>query len=370
MLVMPSDHAIDDEAAFLAAVDAGVEAARAGKIVTFGVKPSRPETGYGYLELFDVVETDAPHAQPLRKFVEKPREEVAEEFVRSGRFLWNAGIFMFRVADILTAFETHCPRLMGPCETAVTQAARDLDFLRLYAAAYAEADDISVDYAVMEPCDCLSVIPVDCGWSDLGSWQSVWQTGTSDENGVVASGNTTVIDCQNSLLRSENENVEIVGIGLENITAIATGDAVLVADMRKSEEVKTAVAQLKAKQVKQAEQFPKDHRPWGYFETLSLGERFQVKHIVVKPGAALSLQSHVHRSEHWIVVRGSAHVTVDEMTKLVAENQSVYIPLGAVHRLENPGKVALHLIEVQTGAYLGEDDIVRYEDVYARDKAA
>ena len=370
MLVMPSDHAIEDETAFKAAMHAGEEAAEAGKLVTFGVKPDRPETGYGYLEMFDVIDASIPFAQPLKTFVEKPNLETAKEFLASGRYLWNAGIFMFRVCDILEAFEVLCPRLMMPCRRAVEGARTDLDFFRLDETPYKTAEDISIDYAVMEACETLSVIPLECGWSDLGSWASVWQSGNADKDGVVQNGNTSAIECKNTLLRSESEGVHLVGIGLENISAIAMGDAVLVADMSKSENVKKAVAMLKAEEIKQAEKFPKDHRPWGYFETVALGDRFQVKQIVVHPGAALSLQSHVHRSEHWIVVAGSANVTVDETVKLVSENQSVYIPLGAIHRLENPGKVPLHLIEVQTGAYLGEDDIVRYEDIYARDEAA
>jgi len=374
LLVMPSDHAIADQDAFIQAVHAGEQAAEAGKLITFGVQPDRAETGYGYLELFDPITASVPFAQPLRAFVEKPDQDVADTFLASRRHLWNAGIFMFRVSEILEAFEVLCPRLMMPVRRAVEGARCDLDFFRLDETPYKTAEDISIDYAVMEACETLSVIPLDCGWSDLGSWASVWQTGDADENGVVQSGNTTAIECENTLLRSESDGVQLVGIGLNNITAIAMGDAVLVADMSKSENVKTAVKMLKVEKAKQAEQFPKDHRPWGYFETLSLGERFQVKQIVVHPGAALSLQSHVHRSEHWIVVAGSATVTVDEDVKLVSENQSVYIPLGAIHRLENPGKVPLHLIEVQTGAYLGEDDIVRYEDIYSRgqtdDKAA
>ncbi|WP_300020083.1 mannose-1-phosphate guanylyltransferase/mannose-6-phosphate isomerase [uncultured Roseobacter sp.] len=369
MLVMPSDHAIADEAAFLAAIATGCGAAEAGELVTFGVRPDRAETGYGYLELSDISGHENA-VQPLHAFVEKPDKAQAEAFLASGKHLWNAGIFMFRVAEILQVFEVLCPSLLIPCRRAVEGGSRDLDFFRLDAAPYKMAEDISIDYAVMEACETLSVVPMECGWSDLGSWSSVWRAGDADQNGVVQSGNTMAIGCEETLLRSESDGVELVGIGLKNITAIAMGDAVLVADMRQSQAVKTAVATLKAKQVKQAETFPRDHRPWGYFETLSLGERFQVKQIVVHPGAALSLQSHMHRSEHWIVVHGSANVTVDEQVKLISENESVYIPLGAVHRLENPGKVPLHLIEVQTGAYLGEDDIVRYEDIYARDKAA
>ena len=370
LMVMPSDHIVSDEIAFLEGVRAANEAANAGKLVTFGVRPTRPETGYGYLEIFDELTKYTPHAQPLRAFVEKPDLETAETFVNSNRHLWNAGIFMFRVAEILDAYEILAPRLMMPCRRAIDGGRADLNFFRLDEAPYKMAEDISIDYAIMENCETLSVVPIDCGWNDLGSWASVWETGDADENGVVQSGATTAIDCENTLLRSETDGVELVGLGLKNITAIAMGDAVLVADMSKSDSVKQVVAKLKIKQAIQAEKFPRDNRPWGYFETLSLGERFQVKRIVVRPGAALSLQSHVHRSEHWIVVQGSANVTIDETIKLVSENQSVYIPLGAIHRMENPGKVDLHLIEVQTGAYLGEDDIVRYEDIYARDQAA
>ena len=219
----------------------------------------------------------------------------------------------------------------------------------------------------MEKAKNLSVVPFDGGWSDLGGWDAVWRESENDSAGVATSGEATAIDCTNTLLRSENENLEIVGIGLDNIFAIAMPDAVLIADMSRAQDVKKAVAALKKKGAKQAEQFPRDHRPWGWFETLSLGQRFQVKRIMVHPGAALSLQSHVHRSEHWIVVAGTARVTVGETVTLVTENQSVYIPVGSKHRMENPGKVDLHLIEVQTGTYLGEDDIVRYEDVYKRD---
>lgn len=370
MLVMPSDHAMDDPLAFESAVAIGCEAAMMGRMVTFGVKPTRAETGYGYLEVAAEIQDYHPRALPLKSFVEKPEQAKAEEFVAGHRHVWNAGIFMFRVADILNAFERHAPGLMMPVGHAVDGVRTDLCFLRLDETPYATAEDISIDYAVMEASDNLSVIPLDCGWSDLGSWSSVWEAGDATPEGVVQSGHATAIDCENTLLRSDSDSVQIVGIGLRNIAAIAMGDAVLVADMNQSEKVKDAVAELKARKVKQATSFPRDNRPWGYFETLSLGERFQVKRIVVKPGAALSLQSHVHRSEHWIVVQGSANVTVDKEVKLVAENQSVYIPLGAIHRLENPGKVDLHLIEVQTGAYLGEDDIVRYEDIYARAEAA
>ncbi|KAB7610151.1 mannose-1-phosphate guanylyltransferase/mannose-6-phosphate isomerase [Amylibacter sp. SFDW26] len=370
MLAMPSDHLIKDTHAFSMAIETAYSAAQAGKLVTFGIKPTRAEIGYGYLEVADRIGYEHASALPLSAFVEKPNTENAEIYVDSGRYLWNAGIFMFKVADILEAFEVLAPKLMMPCRRAVSSGVKDLGFFRLGQEAYKSAEEISIDYAIMELCETLSVVPMDCGWSDMGSWSSVWEEGDADENGVVENGSTTAIDCENTLLRSETDGVELIGLGLKNITAIAMGDAVLVADISQSENVKNAVQKLKIKKAKQAETFPRDHRPWGYFETLSLGERFQVKRIVVQPGAALSLQSHVHRSEHWIVVQGSANVTVNEDIKLVSENESIYIPLGAIHRMENPGKVPLHLIEVQTGAYLGEDDIVRYEDIYARDTAA
>ena len=268
---------------------------------------------------------------------------------------------------MIDAARAHCPDLMSPVAEAVAQAKTDLGFLRLDPNAWANARDVSIDYAVMEQADNLSVVPFGAGWSDLGGWDAVWRETGPDARGVATSGPATAIDCDDTLLRSEAEGLEVVGIGLKNIMAVAMPDAVLVADMSRAQDVKLAVAALKAKQAKQATAFPKDHRPWGWFETLVLADRFQVKRIVVHPGAALSLQSHHHRSEHWIVVEGTARVTVDKDVKLLGENQSVYIPLGAVHRMENPGKVPMVLIEVQTGSYLGEDDIIRYEDMYARE---
>jgi len=366
LLVAPSDHVIPKVEAFRQAVALGSKAVEGGDLVTFGITPDRAETGYGYLELTkDPGSTAEPI--PLARFIEKPGIETAKSMLKAGNFLWNAGIFLFRVQDIRTAFETHAPDLVEPCSAAVEQAIGDLGFLRLAAGPWSQLQDISIDYAVMEKASNLSVIPYSDGWSDLGGWDAVWRETDSDANGVVTSGAAVPLDCVDTLLRSENENQEVVGIGLKNIIAVAMPDAVLVADMSHAQDVKNAVKALKAKGAKQAEQFPRDHRPWGWFETLSLGQRFQVKRIMVHPGAALSLQSHVHRSEHWIVVQGTARVTVGDAVQLVTENQSVYIPVGSKHRMENPGKVDLHLIEVQTGSYLGEDDIIRYEDVYKRD---
>ena len=365
LLVAPSDHVVPDADAFHAAVARGLSALEKGDLVTFGITPTHPETAYGYLELAGPPEGDgAPVA--LARFVEKPDATRAAEMVEAGTYLWNAGIFLFRAKQVIEAFQTHAPKLMGPVQASLDEAKTDLGFLRLAPGAWSGAEDISIDYAVMEKATNLSVVPFDSGWSDLGGWDAVWRESGPDADGVVVSEHATAIDCRNTLLRSESERLEVVGIGLENIMAVAMNDAVLVADMSRAQDVKKAVAALKEKQSPQATAFPKDHRPWGWFESLVVGGRFQVKRILVHPGAALSLQSHFHRSEHWIVVEGTARVTVDDEVKLVTENESVSLPLGCVHRMENPGKVPMVLIEVQTGTYVGEDDIVRYEDVYAR----
>lgn len=364
MLVAPSDHVIPDSAAFNATVAAAVPAALAGQLVTFGIRPDRAETGYGYLELA-AAPTDEATPQPLKAFVEKPDAATAAAMLAEGRYLWNAGIFLFSVNTIVAAFTTYTPAMVTAVQAAIDGAQSDLGFTRLDPTAWEAADAISIDYAVMEKAANLSVVPFTGRWSDLGDWAAVWRE--TETNGISLSGPATAIECTNTLLRSEVEGQAIVGIGLDNIVAIAMPDAVLVFHKGRTQEVKQAVAVLKEKKATQAETFPKDHRPWGWFESLVAGDRFHVKRIVVLPGAALSLQSHHHRSEHWIVVEGTAKVTIDDEVKLVTENQSVYIPLGAKHRMENPGKVSMALIEVQTGTYFGEDDIVRYADDYARD---
>ena len=368
LLVAPSDHVVPDVAAFHAAVAQGLRAVAEGQLVTFGITPTHAETAYGYLELAESPGAGAePGATvPLKQFVEKPDAARAAQMLAAGNFKWNAGIFLFAAKDIIAAFKTHAPDLIPPVEAALQEAQVDLGFLRLAPGPWGQAEDISIDYAVMEKAQNLSVVPFDAEWSDLGGWDAVWRESGPDENGVVASGTATAIDCSDTLLRSDSDNLEVVGIGLDGIMAVAMNDAVLVADKSRAQDVKLAVQALKDKGAAQATAFPKDHRPWGWFESLVVGSRFQVKRIMVHPGASLSLQSHFHRSEHWIVVEGTARVTVDDEVKLLTENESVYIPLGAVHRMENPGKVPMVLIEVQTGAYVGEDDIVRYEDVYAR----
>ncbi len=364
VLVAPSDHVIPDAVAFRAAVLAGEATAKAGRIVTFGVTPDRPETGYGYLEL--AAQPDGLTPVGLTRFVEKPDQATASAMLAAGNFLWNAGIFLFSAKTMIAAFEAHAPALLAPVGRAYAEATPDLGFLRLAPGPWAKADEISIDYAVMERAANLSVIPLATAWSDLGDWDAIRRLGQGDARGVITSGAATALECDTTLIRSESDTVAVVGIGLKDTIVVAMNDAVLVADRSRAQEVKDAVAALKRQGARQATDFPKDHRPWGWFESLVIGDRFQVKRIHVHPGAALSLQSHHHRAEHWIVVEGTAKVTVDDDIRLLSENQSIYVPLGAVHRLENPGKVPVVLIEVQTGTYLGEDDIIRYDDVYAR----
>lgn len=366
MLVMPSDHVIADAITFQNSVIAAAPTALDGRMVTFGIEPTRPETGYGYLELAEGAKLDAGTPQPLARFVEKPTHSAATKMVENGQFLWNAGIFLFKPSSLIEAFQKHAPEILSTVRAAVDKAESDLSFIRLGAEPWCELENISIDYAIMEKATNLSVMPYRESWSDLGSWESVYNEVEKDGSGNALSQHATAIDCKDSLLRSEIAGLELVGIGLEDMIAIAMPDAVLVAKKSDSQRVKEAVEKLQARGAKQATAFASDHRPWGYFESIAFGNRFQVKRIVVHPGAALSLQSHFHRSEHWIVVHGTARVTVDETVQLLSENQSIYIPLGSVHRLENPGKVPMVLIEVQTGSYLGEDDIVRYEDVYSR----
>lgn len=366
MLVAPSDHVIADTATFVAAVAAAAPRAQQGDLVTFGITPTRPETGYGYLELAEGSDANALGPQSLARFVEKPDPASAADMLASGRHLWNAGIFLMSVGAVIAAYRAYAPEIVTSVEKSLEAAQGDLGFTRLDPDAWAELPDISIDYAIMERADNLAVMPYTGGWSDLGGWDAVWLESGPDDQGNVTSNGATAIDCRDTLLRSEADGLEVVGIGLDDITVIAMPDAVLVAHKSQSQRVKEAVSTLKDKGVPQAVQLPRDYRPWGWYESLIVGGRFQVKRIHVHPGAALSLQSHHHRSEHWIVVEGTARVTVDDEVKLMTENQSVYIPLGAVHRMENPGKVPMVLIEVQTGSYLGEDDIIRYEDIYAR----
>lgn len=365
MLVAPSDQVLSDIPDFHSAVERGLAAAEVGDLVTFGILPTRPETGYGYLKV--VAEPDGSGSPiKLARFVEKPDADRAAEMLASGDHFWNAGIFLFAARDLITAFENHAPDVLAAVSPAVAQAEMDLGFVRLAPAPWDAAPDISIDYAVMEKASNLSVVPYGSGWSDLGGWDAVWSHTGPDASGVATNGQATAIDCQDTLLRSDSDGLEVVGIGLSGVIAIAMNDAVLIANKSRAQDVKLAVDTLRRKGAAQAESFPKDHRPWGWVENLIAGDRFQVKRITVQPGQTLSLQSHFHRSEHWIVVEGTARVIVDDTESLLTENQSLYVPAGSKHRVENPGRIPVVFIEVQTGAYLCEDDILRYEDRYAR----
>ena len=365
LLVAPSDHVIPATDQYHAAIKVGLSHVQNQKMVTFGIKPTYPETGYGYLEL-STDPLDDYGSCHLKTYVEKPNLQDATKMLEAGHYLWNAGIFLFRAQDMVDAFRVHASDTLRFVSQAVDEACSDLGFLRLAKQPWSKLTDISIDYAIMEKAQNLVAVPYASKWSDLGGWDAVWSESEPDASGNVTSETAHAIGCSNSLLRSESSTQQVVGIGLNNIIAITMPDAVLIASKDCVQDVKKAVELLKFKDIAQAEIFPKDHRPWGWFESLVLGDRFQVKCIFVNSGAALSLQSHKYRSEHWIVVEGTAKVTIGEEIKLVTEGQSVYVPLGAKHRMENPGKLPMVLIEIQMGSYLGEDDIVRYEDVYAR----
>lgn len=361
MLVTPSDHVIRDENAFVAAIRQAVEASAEDRIVTFGILPTHPATGYGYI----ACDPDAKGCTAIARFVEKPDRATAEEMLQGGGYLWNAGMFLMQASTVLEAFRQHAPLVLEACSQAIEHARDDADFIRPNAQLFARAPKISFDHAIMEASGGL-VVPAEIGWSDMGSWDAVMADRTSDADGVVTEGGATALDCKNSLLMNTADGVRLVGLGLRDIIAVSTGDAVLVAHKSQADQVGRVVRGLAEQNAPQAAQTARCHRPWGWYESLALDDRFQVKRIVVKPGGQLSLQSHVHRSEHWVVVSGTARVTIGDEVTLLGENQSVYVPLGEIHRLENPGKFELQMIEVQSGAYLGEDDIVRYEDIYDR----
>lgn len=370
MLVMPSDHVIDSPEAFRDSISAARPAAKAGRLVTFGIQPTGPETGFGYLDPAAPLPKDGAAAVPLKRFVEKPSRERAKAMLEHGSCLWNAGIFLFTTDAILAAFQACAPDMVPQARQALETGQSVVGGIRLGAGAWSALPSISLDHAIMEHADNLSVVPLPGRWSDLGGWDAVFREAGPGENGVVTHGPVTALDCENTLIRSEEDGLQVVGIGLRNLITVATSDAVLVADAARAQDVRQAVSALKARQVRQAEQFPREDRPWGWFECIAAGDRFQVKRIHVDPGQALSLQSHRHRAEHWVVVSGTARVTINGEVRLVTQDQSVHVSSGTVHRLENPGKSPVVLIEVQTGSYLGEDDIIRYEDRYARNQEA
>ena len=365
LLVAPSDHIISNNLDFHKIIQAGLYAANEGKIVTFGISPDSPETGFGYIEVMGH-NSDQDNKSNVKKFIEKPNKSLAEQMLISGNFFWNAGIFLFRAKDMINAFEKFSPEILINTKKALNYASIDLGFLCLNEKYWKLIEGISIDYAIMEKIENLFLVPFKSKWSDLGSWKSVWENSDKDKFGVGMSDNANAFDCKNTLIRSENKNQHIVGIGLENIIAIAMPDAVLVAHKDKCQEIKNALEHLKIEGVNQVDKFSKEHRPWGCFESLYLSDLFHVKIIHVKPGESLSLQSHKFRSEHWVVIEGIAKVTVGDKILNIKSGESIYIPSGQIHRLENCEKRIITLVEVQTGSYFGEDDIVRYDDKYAR----
>jgi mannose-1-phosphate guanylyltransferase/mannose-6-phosphate isomerase len=364
MLLMPSDHMIEDRAAFLTAVERAAIAARAGRLVTFGIHPERAETGYGYIERGAAL-ASAEGAFAAARFVEKPEAATAERYVASGEFFWNSGIFLFPAALYLRELERLRPDMLAACRKALAAARRDDDFIRLDKAAFTECPQDSIDYAVMEHTASAAMVLVTMGWSDLGSWDALWELAEKDPAGNAVIGNVIAEDAKNCYLRSEAGLV--AALGVEDLVVVATQDAVMLAPRSRTQDVRRLVARLVKENRGEADALPRVHRPWGSYETLHAGHRVQVKHILVKPGGKLSLQMHHHRAEHWVVVQGTAKIRRGDDEIMLTEDQSTYIPLGTAHRLENPGKIPLHLIEVQSGAYLGEDDIVRFDDDYGRD---
>uniref|UniRef100_UPI0035686172 mannose-1-phosphate guanylyltransferase/mannose-6-phosphate isomerase n=1 Tax=Immundisolibacter sp. TaxID=1934948 RepID=UPI0035686172 len=363
LLVLPSDHVIVDTAAFRAAVTAGSAAAAGGALVTFGVLPTRPETGYGYIRAGDPVDAKGP-ARRVQAFVEKPDAARAAAYVASGDYLWNGGMFLFSASAYLAELERHAPAILAACRAACDGISADLDFVRVRREPFLDAPSDSIDYAVMEHTDRAVVVPLDAGWSDVGSWDALLEVQAADARGNVISGDVLAQDVDDSLIRAESRLV--AALGIKNHIIVETADAVLVADRSRAQDVKRLVERLKAERRDEPLVHRQVFRPWGSYEGLVLTERFQVKRIVVKPGASLSLQMHHHRAEHWVVVKGTARVTCGAEVKLLAEDESTYIPIGTTHRLENPGRIPLEIIEVQSGSYLGEDDIVRFEDNYGR----
>jgi mannose-1-phosphate guanylyltransferase/mannose-6-phosphate isomerase len=363
LAVMPSDHIVDDEPGFVDGIKRAAQIAATGRLVLFGIKPAEAHTGYGYIHQGAPLDAESG-GFAVEAFCEKPKRAVAEQYVAAGDYFWNSGIFVLGARTFLTELERLDPRIFEAARDALDAATEDLGFLRLEATAFAESPNISIDYAVMEKTKAAAMLPLDVGWSDVGSWSSLWEIAPRDERGNAVEGDALLLDTKNCLVHSERSLVAT--IGLEDLIVVDTPDALLVADKARAQEVSGLVAKLKQSNRKEHEQHLRNYRPWGFFETLSIGGRFQVKLLHVKPGGKLSMQMHHHRSEHWVVVRGTARVTIGEDEKLVQENESVYITATHWHRLENPGKVPLELIEVQIGSYLGEDDIIRTEDVYHR----
>jgi mannose-1-phosphate guanylyltransferase/mannose-6-phosphate isomerase len=365
VLLAPSDHAIGDDASFAESVSHGISAARQGSLVIFGVQPDCPHTGYGYIETAGR-EGGATSALAVKRFVEKPSREVAQTYLDSGRFYWNAGIFLFKAATLLEQFQTHAPEILAACRQALNEATKDLGFRQL-GKSYERAPSISLDYAIMERARNIVCVPLATAWSDVGSWSELWSFLEKDPGGNVAKGEGNILleNAKGNYAYSDHACVALIGV--ENLVVVAMGDAVLVASKESAESIKALVAHLKSNGQNIAVQHNRVYRPWGWYQGVNRGDRYQVKCIMVKPGGTLSLQSHHHRSEHWVVVKGTLEITKGAETSLLSENQSTYIAIGEKHRLANPGKIPAFLIEVQSGPYLDEDDIIRFEDVYHRD---
>lgn len=363
LLVTPSDHTITKPTRFIDAIGKAVTPAINGALVSFGIQPSRPETGYGYIEINAALE-NASGVHVVDRFVEKPDATTAETFIAAGTYLWNSGIFLFSAAAYISELQKTNPSIVEGCRAALAGATRDLSFCRLAAEDFGRLPSVSIDYAVMEKTDRAVVVPVDMGWSDIGAWSALWEISKKDEDGNVVRGDAIIQHSRNVYAHSDHPLIAISG--LDDIVVVATDDAILVADRNKTQDIKQLVARLQAENRSEFSLHTTVHRPWGHYRSIDRGDRFQVKRIVVNPHQRLSLQKHHHRAEHWVVVHGQALVTKGSETLTLDENESIYIPAGTIHRLENTGDSPLHLIEVQTGSYLGEDDIVRFEDGYGR----
>lgn len=362
LLVLPADHLIKNIEAFHNAIEVAVNSAQSGTLATFGIVPSRPETGYGYIQTR--VDNSKLSVFEVEQFVEKPELLTAEEYLRAGNYLWNSGMFAFTTSSIISALETHQPDCLKASQIAFDKSQTDIDFLRIDKESFAKSPNVSIDYAVMEKSDNVVCVPLDASWSDVGCWKSYWEISDKDANGNVGVGDVISVDTKNTIAFSEDKLLSTMGV--EDLVVVNTQDAVLVAHKNQAQCVKNITDILKKSNRREHINHRKVNRPWGYYDSIDFGERFQVKRIQVKPGASLSLQMHHHRAEHWIVVKGTAIVKREEEEIILSENESTYIPLGVKHRLLNPGKLPLEIIEVQSGSYLGEDDIVRFEDTYSR----
>jgi len=362
LLVLPSDHVINNKQAFHDALSVAQPLAKNGKIVTFGIVPTHAETGFGYIEAN--MSSNNPH--PISRFVEKPNADTAQQYIEAGNFFWNSGMFLFKASTLLDEMRNFRPDILNACKKAFEQSSHDMDFTRLESTSFEQCPFESIDYAVMEKTDHGVVVPLDAGWSDLGSWTSLWETAEKDADNNVIRGDVLQKNSTNCYIHSEHRLVTT--LGMDKAIVVETADAVMVAHPDHVQDVKSLVDQLKENSRSESESHRKIYRPWGKYDSIDVGERYQVKRITVNPGAKLSVQMHHHRAEHWIVVSGTAKVTIDDVERLLSENESTYVPIGSVHSLENPGKVPVEMIEVQSGSYLGEDDIVRFEDLYGRTK--